>query len=1606
MRDKVEKLILQKEEKEALDLIRQAQDISGSKSSALFKKFLEILYGDTPLTELKEKGPQTLHAIGHFLWKDFETYERTSPKIHAECPSTITFSKSPQRTIIAIIAKDSSFLIDSLISFITQSGYSIHSIIHPKILVSRNTNHQVGGLESGDVSSKDQMYEAVIYIELNDLLDKDEILGLKKQAGIILQDVYKTVTDWPSMRSKINDAVFDIDHGKSYFSHEEKLEIQAFLQWLDRGYFTFLGYREYTYEPSLRLVESLGILKNFRGCLFTDNQSIEDSLFDPSLHQSKNFCITKTRAISTVHRLVPMDVVRVKKFDPNGKICGERQFFGLFTSSVYNRSIQDIPLLRKQSYALLERCGFSPEWHNGKSLMHILESFPRDELFQATDDFLYETIRAIIHLKERQKLALFVRKDSLGHMVSCLIYVPRDRFSSSLREKFSSILSKEFKGSILSFKTEMGGDLAFARVHFLIATNPLEKPTKNLEHVEDLLQKASMTWEDLLKERFMQVHGINARKAFKPFSKAFSAAYQEAFSVQDALADISTIQQKLEEVPLAIHLYQEELTDSVSTYLKLYQKNEPLIISDILPILENMGLKVITETPYQITLQEPTRTVWLHHFKLSFSHTTDPVPLTNIRENFHESLALVWAGRVENDNFNALIVNAQLGWRDIVLLRVYFKYLKQINFPFDQSFVQKTLSIYSDITRELILLFHMLFDPNQPEVKDLAIKAHVKKIEGNFKAVLNANDDRILRSFLNLILSTLRTNYFVVDPQTHQLKDYISIKFNSSAVMGLPLPRPAFEIFVYAPWVEAIHLRGGKVARGGLRWSTRLDFRKEILDLMKAQMVKNTVIIPVGAKGGFVIKTPTKHLSYEDLQKQGIFCYQTMIRGLLDITDNLVNGKPVRPFMVRCQDEVDPYLVVAADKGTATFSDIANAISNDYQFWMSDAFASGGSVGYDHKKMGITAKGAWISVARHFRELDIHVQKDPITVVGVGDMSGDVFGNGLLLSDTLKLIGAFNHIHIFLDPTPDPKKSFQERQRLFKLSRSTWKDYDPEVLSKGGMIIDRSEKTIELTPEIKKYFNIQQSTLTPNVIIQTLLKFNADLLWFGGIGTFVKAATESHEQAGDRINDDIRINGADLRCKVIGEGANLGMTQKGRIEYARLGGRLNTDAIDNSAGVDCSDHEVNIKILLQDPDLKKTMSFKERNVLLEQMTEEVAGLVLKNNYHQTQAISIIHLCGSKVIGRQTRLMHAMEKSGRLNREIEYLPDDKTLNDRIVEGIGLTRPEISVLLAYGKIFSFNKIIESSLPDSPLLFKNLLSYFPSILQSNFKDSIEKHPLRREIISNLIANSMVNCMGPTFLNEMIELSNATTEEVTLAYLLVRESFSLTKLWEEVESLDHAIAANIQYRMFLEIVDLIERNTLWLLRHQQRTLSMAKDIQCFSISAQEFMTCIEPCLSGISSSQREQKISDFTKNEVPSKLAKTFGTLPFINFAYTIIHSAQKMRTPISSTALLFFKLHERFAIDWLLEKMKDLGNDSWSKRALYSMRDQCLDMNAALVESVVREFPLNKGLIESLDQWYESRLKRIEKIDHLLREIKTYEKIDLNMIFVAVQHLEEII
>jgi glutamate dehydrogenase len=1540
-----------------------------SKDALSLVPFIEAIYKDFPLSLFEEKKAEDLYHHAKVLLDFFEAHHEKSPKITFECTKDF-----PQKTNLMLVCKNSAFIVDSILSFLTQRGYHIETSLHPII-------------DSPNHLKNDKFL--LLSIELREYLDKDEQKCLKDHIESILQDIHKAVCDWQAMRQKINDAVFDIDYGKSAFDGQEKLEIQGFLQWLDRGYFTFLGYRDY--DLNGHLVESLGVLKNTSDCLFSKSQSFKSPLLDKS-----SFFITKTQALSTVHRLVPMDVILIKKFDENGKTIGERQFFGLFTSSVYNRSIEDIPLLRKRAETLLNTYGLESNGHTGKILLHVLESLPRDEFFQADMDFLLKTTRAIIDLKERQQLALFIRKDPLGHIVSCLTYVPRDRFSSGLREKFSEILSSKFQGSVISFKTEMGGDLAFARVHFLIAADPLAAKKVEIQALTKCLHDASLTWEDVLKEELIKAKGPKAYTIAKKLSGVFSVSYKEAFVPEEALKDIDTIEKDLEEKAFAIRLYQNKNLPRLS--LKLYQKETPIVISDVLPILENMGLRVISETSYSVQEFKGSSKVWIHHFALESSVALDAKDLEKLQDNFKACLFGLWDDQIENDSLNTLIFTAQLAWRDIVLLRAYFKYLRQINFAFDVDTVSRTLGNHAALVKNFILLFYEQFDPKIKGSRESSIKALLKKIDGQLKDVLNSNEDRILRVFLNLILSTLRTNYFIKD------RGYISLKLDGKKIMNLPLPKPAFEVFVYSPWMEAIHLRGGKVARGGIRWSTRPDFRKEILDLMKAQMVKNTVIIPVGAKGGFVIKTPMDHLSFEDRQKHAIFCYQTMIRGLLDVTDNLLNGRPVTPKDVHPLDEKDPYLVVAADKGTATFSDIANALSADYQFWLGDAFASGGSVGYDHKKMAITSRGAWVAVSRHFREMGLNVQEDPFTVVGVGDMSGDVFGNGMLLSKKIKLIGAFNHTHIFLDPTPDMDKSFAERKRLFNLPRSNWDQYDLSALSKGGMIIDRAEKSVTLTPQVKKLFKFKKSTATPQEIIQTLLKAEVDLLWFGGIGTFVKATTELHEQAGDRINDDLRINGEDLRCKVIGEGANLGMTQRARIEYAARGGRLNTDAIDNSAGVDCSDHEVNIKILLENDTIKKHMSFEKRTKLLEQMTDDVAALSLRNNYLQTQAISMIQKRGHAVIGRQGRFIRTVEKIGKLNRDIEYLPTDKELDNFRINRKGLTRPEISVLLAYGKIFTFEQVLGSSLPDLPFLHKDLWAYFPSVLQTKFKHEIEGHPLKREIIATLVANNLVNRMGPTFVNEMLDLANATIEEVIYAYLIVRESFDLSAHWKDIERLDYQVSSSTQYMMFLETIDLVERCTLWLLRHRQKTLHVDTDIQTFSKGIKSLMACMDESISGFSLLKKNHAQMTFLKQGVPADLAKRMSSLSLMTLGFGIINRAQTINVPLKAAAHAFFQIHERFSIDWFLERM-DGGDNSWTKRALYGMRDQLLEANEKLMESVLREYP-KESPENAFKHWCEKRPKRVEKMDDLIREIKSLDKVDLSMIFVFAHHLEEMV
>lgn len=1339
--------------------------------SAALAGFIPVFYGKLPYEDLAEYTPEDLAHMARNM-----VQAASSPKlpiINIYNPTKESHGWESPHTVIEIVSEKLPFLMDSLCAAL------------------QNKKHTISLLIRSIFEEK-----ALLYIELYDQLEMGDMELLKETLQLVLKDVEVAVSDWHPMRDQISEAIQDIAHDKIHFQQDEKEEIISFLRWLSEGSFTFLGYREYDFKPdsgNIKISHRLGILKTFKNSFFGPTSETEEEVLAYQMkRENQFFSFTKTMVKSTVHRDAPLDVIRLTRFDEKGQLIGERQFFGLFTSEVYSKSIQNIPLLRRKVELVLKKADIPMNSHEGRAFVHILESFPREELFQTEVDLLAEMGEAILHLKERQKLALFVRADPLEHFVSCLVYVPKDRYSSLLRIEMGDVLAQCLKGRMVSFQTQMGGDLPMARVLYTIATEPRFEDTIlcDVKSTEKTLAHLSLSWEDRLKETLIeQVGQRRARQMVKIFEGAFSAAYQENFTPAQASRDIEYVEEALKTGTLQIQVEHSEDDGKLLLNLKLFHPKKPMVLSDIFPILENLGLKVLTETPYEIQGASQETPVWLHHFT-AYPLRVLGASLAAIYPHLINSLSETWAGHVENDALNQLVFTSNLTVREVVVLRAYSKYMHQIRWNYSPSAISSCLAYYPIVTKLLIDLFMAQFDPEKTG-KSLE-EAILTSLEDQFNQVINPNDEAILRGFLNLIQSTLRTNYF-------QNKPYLSFKFQSDLLRDLEDTKPLYEVFVYAPWMEGIHLRGDRVSRGGIRWSDRReDYRREILELMKAQNIKNVVIVPRGAKGGFIVKKFTPAASYQDHLQEGIRCYKTLISGLLDITDNLVEGKVVPPLNVKRRDGDDHYLVVAADKGTATFSDMANGLSHEYNFWMGDAFASGGSQGYDHKKMGITSRGAWESVKRHFRELGQDIENDPFTVTGVGDMAGDVFGNGMLLSKQIKLVAAFNHAHIFLDPNPDTLKSFEERRRLFYLPRSTWADYDLRSMSAGGAVFERAAKTLTLTPEIQKLLDLKQETVTPNELIQIILKNPVDLLWLGGIGTFIKGHAETNADVGDRANDAVRINGAELGCKVVGEGANLGFTQQGRLDYAARGGRLNRDTIDNSAGVDCSDHEVNIKILFQGV----AISFEERNKILEQMTEEVASLVLRDNYLQTQAISMIEAQGYEELPSQERLMIVLEKEGFLNRQALLLPSSDAMEGRYEEKKGLMRPEISLLLACTKLFVFKYIMASKLLDPLILKETLFSYFPERLQKEFPDAIEKHPLRRQIIATMEANNLVNRMGLTFVTECMKKNKATATEVIETYIKVRAENDFQKRWSEIEALDGKVNPKAQDVKMLEVV------------------------------------------------------------------------------------------------------------------------------------------------------------------------------------------------------------
>ncbi len=1308
-----------------------------------------------------------------------------------------------------------------------------------------------------------------------------------------------------------------------------------------------------------------------------------------------------------MHRAGYLDYIGVKRFDDQGGVIGERRFIGLYTSSTYHANPQQIPLLRLKIQRVMDRAGFPHSSHSGKNLYSILEKWPRDELFQISDDELFDTAMGVLRLGERARTKLFVRRDIYARFYSCLIYLPRENYNTEVRLKLQEILKRAFNGTSTEFNVQLS-ESVLARIHMLVRTSPTAESAFDLKALEAQVVAAVRRWEDGVFERLIQTAGEDvANNARREFVLPFPAAYTEDTGPDQAVADFLAAGSISADKPIAMSLYRQAGERARRALrFRLYHLGKAVPLSGSLPMLENMGVRVEGERSYVIE-RHHSPAIYIHDFALSPMDAA--FHLEDVKLKFENAFARIWARHVENDGFNRLTLAAGIASNDIVMLRAYAKYLKQTGFTFSQQYIENTLANHAAITGELVGLFHTRFDPALHDDRDGMMAMGVSAIESALDHVANADEDRILRRILAVIQATVRTNFYQPDAAGNA-KRYVSLKLDSAKVPDLPAPRPLFEIFVYSARVEGIHLRGGKVARGGLRWSDRPeDYRTEVLGLVKAQMVKNAVIVPVGSKGGFVLKAAPPASEREAFMKEGIACYQIFLRGLLDVTDNLLKGQVVPPKNVVRHDADDTYLVVAADKGTATFSDYANAISIEYGHWLADAFASGGSAGYDHKKMGITAKGAWESVKRHFREMDINTQTTDFTVAGVGDMSGDVFGNGMLLSEHIRLVAAFDHRHIFLDPNPDAAASLKERQRMFDLPRSSWEDYNAALISAGGGIYPRGAKSIPLTREVKVALGIDTSieSMTPVELMRAILKSPVDLFYNGGIGTYVKASYQSHAEVGDRATDALRVNGNELRCKVVAEGGNLGCTQLGRVEYAMHGGRICTDAIDNSGGVDCSDHEVNIKILLSAAIDAGKLAEPDRNALLAEMTDEVGQLVLKDNYFQTQSLAVSGVRAEKLLDAQARFMRHQEKTGRLNRRVEYLPSDEELAERKAKNQGLTSPERAVLLAYSKMELFDDLVASNLIDDEYVARALVTYFPTALQRKFADVMPQHPLKREIIATEIANSTINRTGSVFVHRMREETGASAAEVVRCFILAREVFRVGDLWTQIDALDNKVPAATQSEMLIDAGRLVLRATLWFLRRRSERMPIAEVLKFFAPGVATISKRLRELLSPQDLAALAGGEARLENLGVPAKVAGETARLDAMYAVLDIVESAQELNRAVELAAQVYFSLVGKLDMRWIAVQVTALPAEThWQSMARAAMRDDLANLQRQLTSGVLRLSPAVNDPAELIAAWEAHHEADLARMREVMTDLRSARKCDLAMLSVLLRELRVLV
>lgn len=1568
---------------------------------AQIEQMLGFYYRHIPVSDLESTAIADLVGAVIAHWQLLKIREGAKTSVRVYNPSFEEHGWRSPHTIIEIVTTDRVFLVDSVSMGLNRAGLTIHLTIHPLIRTVRDELGQLQEIRSlGDAGGD---VESLIHFQVEKQLSADVLHALEKMIHDVILDVNYANTDWQPMKQRVKVIRETLDKEKLPIDAAQQAELSEFLKWIEDDHFTFLAYCEFDLvdkagTPRLQLDKSSQLGLFHESCLH--DQRAEEVIpvgGGKSYIATQRFLVvTKSNARSTVHRPAYMDFIGIKRFNSQGEVDGLYCLLGLFTSVAYNSPPKDIPLLRQKTHEVIRRSGLSVSSHSGKALENILTTFPRDALFQTPVDELEGLAMGILGLQERQRTRLFVTRDLFKRFYSCLIYLPRERYSRKLRLRVQDVLVKALNGIEVESDT-LFTESTLARIHLIVHTVPRSEMECSLDELEPLVINATTSWRDGFQTALNEQYGdVLGSQYYKAYENAFPHSFREDFYPRTAAADVARIERARQSNQLDLNFYRPILESSEYVHCRLYSAADPVSLSDVIPVLENMGLTVFGERPYRI--RHPSGYVWIHDFSMSYSGGYERLTEES-SQLFHEAFLKVWVGEVDNDGFNQLVLAAGLNWKEVVLLRAYARYFKQIKFPFSRSYIIESLNRNTEITRLLVDLFNLKFNPGH-QAKSTQVDAILQKIETLLESVASLDQDRILRSYVNIIQATLRTNFYQQDANG-ETKRYVSFKIDPRQVSGMPLPMPMFEIFVFSSRMEGVHLRGGKVARGGLRWSDRMeDFRTEVLGLMKAQMVKNTVIVPVGSKGGFIVKRPLEGLAREQMMEEAVYCYRTLLQGMLDITDNLNEGVVVPPVDVVRYDEDDPYLVVAADKGTASFSDIANGVAADYGYWLGDAFASGGSVGYDHKKMGITARGAWESVKRSFRELGIDIQTTDFRVLGIGDMSGDVFGNGMLLSRHIKLVAAFNHQHIFLDPDPDPEISFKERERLFKLPRSSWTDYDNSLISKGGGIYSRSAKSITLTGEVKAMTGAKVDKMTPTELINLLLKSPVDLIWNGGIGTYIKSEVESHEDVGDKANDALRVNGSELRCKVVGEGGNLGVTQLGRIEYSTRGGLIYTDAIDNSAGVDCSDHEVNIKILLGQIVANGDMTEKQRNTLLAEMTDEVAELVLGHNYAQTQSISMMASEAPERINEHARFIDFLESEGRLNRELEYLPSKKVIAERQAAKRGLTKPEIAILLAYSKMNYFEALIHSDIPDDEFLETELIGYFPKVLGERFSKEMRSHQLKREIISTHLTNHIVEHIGSGFGLRVREEVGTNIAGVTRAYLAASKIFSTDELWRAIEALDNQVSASVQMEMMHMIARLIEQSVLWILRARQNRVMVRDLVDYFQAGVQELIDQMPKPLAAKDRLEHNRQIKYYLNAGVPREVAQQVSRIVMLSNAMDLVEVAKQRKKQIQVVASLYYNLGSTLEFHWVREQIAKLAVQThWHSMAKTRLLDTLNKHQRDLTSQILVSVKKQKSARKMIDQWVEECHFAYDRHLKMIADLKVRTSVDFAMMSVVV-------